>query len=194
VPNEPIVMNRLTAPLVVRGVFTSDGPRNMVIVAGSSDYVYALEAESGQLLWQLDVGGEEKRPGVSTWLCPFALNATPVIDGTKSRLFVLSSDGRLHTADLADGHESVPPTAFVPPFSKMWSLNYSAGVLSTSISQDSSPTLLLCFLRRLSTRKGGQKHRLQRVHPHPDKESARSSDCSSRHRSRSAASLVSGVS
>jgi hypothetical protein len=78
---------------------------------------------------------------VSTWLCPFALNATPVIDSTRSRLFVVSSDGRLHTVGLGDGHELIPPTAFVPPFSKMWSLNYSAGVLSTSISQDCNRAL-----------------------------------------------------
>jgi hypothetical protein len=50
VPNEPIVMNGLTAPLVVRGVSTPNGLRNIVIVAGSSDYVYALDAESGKLI------------------------------------------------------------------------------------------------------------------------------------------------
>jgi outer membrane protein assembly factor BamB len=136
VPNEPLAMNGLTAPLVVRAIHTQGGERNLAIVAGSSDHVFALDAETGKLVWQTDVVGEEKPPGASTWLCPFALNATPVIDVRNSRLFVVSSDGRLHSVALADGHLLAPPTTFVPPFSKMWSLNYSDGVLYTSLSQD----------------------------------------------------------
>jgi outer membrane protein assembly factor BamB len=135
-PNEPRALNGLTAPLVITGVHTQEGERNVVIVAGSSDDVYGLDAESGKLIWQREVGGEEKPPSASTWLCPAALNATPVVDAANARLFVVSSDGRLHTLALGDGHSLIAPAAFVPPFSKMWSLNYDAGFLYTSISQD----------------------------------------------------------
>ena len=58
-----------------------------------------------------------------------------VVDPEKSRLFVVATDGRLHTLDLSDGHAVIPPAQFVPAFSKMWSLNYVGGVLYTSISQ-----------------------------------------------------------
>lgn len=135
VPNEPLFLNGLTTPLVVRGVKTSGGEGNLVIVAGSSDHVFALNAETGDLAWKQDLAITEPRPQDGGWLCPYALNATPVIDTAKSRVFVVASDGRLHTLGLADGHVSIPPLQFVPAFSKMWSLNYVGGVLYTSISQ-----------------------------------------------------------
>lgn len=136
VPNEPLFLNGLTAPLVVRGVKTGDAQKNLVIVAGSSDHVFALDAETGELAWSRDLTLRQPRPQDGGWLCPYALNATPVIDPDKARVFVIGSDGRLNTLDLADGHPSIPPAQFVPAFSKMWSLNYSGGVLYASLSQD----------------------------------------------------------
>jgi outer membrane protein assembly factor BamB len=135
-PNQPLSMNGLTTPLVARGVATPSGPRNLVLVAGSSDHVFALDADSGELVWKVDAPPEMPRPSHGDWLCPNALNDTPVIDAGKARLFVITSDGRLLTLALADGRQLMPPARFVPPYSKMWSLNYSGGVLYTSISQD----------------------------------------------------------
>ena len=135
VPNEPLFLNGLTAPLVVRGVKTSSGLKNLVIVAGSSDHVFALDAETGELVWKRDFNLSQPRPQDGGWLCPYALNATPVVDADRARVFVIGSDGRLNTLALADGRPSIPPLQFVPAFSKMWSLNYSDGVLYTSISQ-----------------------------------------------------------
>src|SRR5690348_496305 len=136
VPNQPLSMNGLTAPLVVRGVATSSGAKNLVLLAGSSDHIYALDADSGELVWKVDALPEAPRPQGGDWLCPNALNATPVIDPARARLFAITSDGRLLTLALADGHQLMPPVRFVPAYSKMWSLNYSGGVLYTSISQD----------------------------------------------------------
>ncbi len=135
VPNEPLVLNGLTAPLIVRGVKMATGQKDLVIVAGSSDHIYAMDAETGDLVWKKDFSAIQPRPENPDWLCPYALNDTPVIDAARARVFVISSDGRLHTLALADGHPAMPPTQFVPAFSKMWSLNYSGGVLYTSISQ-----------------------------------------------------------
>jgi outer membrane protein assembly factor BamB len=135
VPNQPLSMNGLTAPLVVRGVKSAHGEKNLVIVAGSSDHVWALDAETGELAWKVDFNLREPRPKNGDWLCPNALNATPVIDPANSRVFVVSSDGVLHTLGLADGHNAQPPAQFVPAYSKMWSLNYAGGVVYSSISQ-----------------------------------------------------------
>jgi outer membrane protein assembly factor BamB/cytochrome c5 len=135
VPNEPLFLNGLMAPLVVRGVKTGSGLKNLVMVAGSSDHVFALDAETGELVWKRDFTLSQPRPQDGGWLCPYALNATPVVDLEKARVFVIGSDGRLNTLALADGQPSIPPLQFVPAFSKMWSLNYSGGVLYTSISQ-----------------------------------------------------------
>jgi outer membrane protein assembly factor BamB/mono/diheme cytochrome c family protein len=135
VPNEPLFLTGLSAPLLVRGVKIAGGEKNLVIVAGSSDHVFALDAETGELVWKQDLKITQPRPQDGGWLCPYSLNATPVIDPGKARVFVIASDGRLHTLDLADGHAAIPPAQFVPAFSKMWSLNYAGGVLYTSISQ-----------------------------------------------------------
>lgn len=134
-PNEPLFLTGLTAPLVVRGVKTSSGEKNLVIVAGSSDHVFALDAETGELVWKRDFTLSQPRPQDGGWLCPYGLNATPVIDPDKARVYVIGSDGRLNTLALSDGQPSIPPAQFVPAFSKMWSLNVSGGVLYTSISQ-----------------------------------------------------------
>lgn len=140
VPNQALSLNGLTAPLVVRGVATPSGPKNLLLVAGSSNSVFALDADSGELVWKMNAPAKARPPQGADWLCPNALNDTPVIDPAKARLFVITSDGRLLTLDLADGHQLMPPARFVPPYSKMWSLNYSGGVLYTSLSQDCANT------------------------------------------------------
>ena len=82
VPNEPLFLNGLTAPLVVRGVKMSAGEKNLVLVAGSSDHVFALDAETGEPVWRQDFTLSQPRPQDGGWLCPYALNATP---GDRSR-------------------------------------------------------------------------------------------------------------
>ncbi|MGH9615264.1 MAG: PQQ-binding-like beta-propeller repeat protein [Acidobacteriaceae bacterium] len=141
VPNKQLFLNGLTAPLVVRGVKSSDGTENIVIVAGSSDHIFALDAETGSLQWKRDFSANQPRPEGGDWLCPFALNDTPVIDSAGGRVFVIGSDGRLHTLALSDGHQVMLPAQFAPPYAKTWSLNYSDGVLYTSISQGCNRTM-----------------------------------------------------
>jgi outer membrane protein assembly factor BamB len=71
-------------------------------------------------------------------LCPFAVNATPVIDsgpGRTKTVYVIASDGKLHALDPYDGEDRFPPQPFVPAFSKNWSLNLVDGVLYTAIGQ-----------------------------------------------------------
>ncbi len=141
VPNEPLFLNGLTAPLVVRGVTTAAGTGNLVIVAGSSDHIFALDAETGALVWKSDFSANQARPEGGDWLCPYALNDTPVIDSARARLFVIARDGRLHTLALSNGQAAMPPTQFVPAYAKAWSLNYSGGVIYTSISQGCNHSL-----------------------------------------------------
>lgn len=136
VPNEPLYLNGLTAPVMMRSVNTAAGPKNLVIVAASSDHMFALDAETGELAWKADFPANQARPEGGGWLCPMALNDTPFIDPAQARVFVIASDGRLYTLALSDGHPLIPPTKFVPAYAKMWSLNYSGGVLYASLSQD----------------------------------------------------------
>jgi outer membrane protein assembly factor BamB len=50
-------------------------------------------------------------------------------------LYVLSSDGNLHSVNLANGEEFAPPVKFVPPNAKAYSLNLLNNVLYTTTSQ-----------------------------------------------------------
>src|SRR6266545_1248575 len=138
--NESKELNSLTAPIVVEQAFTPRGVKDVVIVAGASDNLYAVDADSGKLLWKKAFSIEGKAKQQPHWLCPNALNATPVIQkggrglGEKT-VHAISSDGRLHSLNAINGEDRQPPIQFVPPFSKNWSLNIVDGILYTTISQ-----------------------------------------------------------
>jgi len=134
--NIPMELTSLAAPIVVDQVKTGRGIKEFVIVAGSSDNLYAIDADSGKLVWQkkFDVTATPSRK--PNTLCPFALNATPVVqNGRPKTIYAISSDGRLHALSAVDGEDRFPAKPFVPPFSKNWSLNLVDGVLYTAISQ-----------------------------------------------------------
>src|SRR5476651_2444038 len=51
-PPTDIALSTLTAPVVVAGAVTSQGPRNMLLVLGADDTLFALDADSGKVAWQ----------------------------------------------------------------------------------------------------------------------------------------------
>lgn len=135
--NQPRELNSLTAPVNVEWVTTDKGMAEIVIVGGASDNLFALDADTGKLLWKKTFTIEGKPRGGSFWLCPNALNATPLIrkDGLAASVFTIASDGKLHVLNVIDGEDRTPPRQFVPPFSKNWSLNLVRNVLYTATSQ-----------------------------------------------------------
>src|SRR6186997_560756 len=50
--NQPRVMHSLFPPLIVERVNTPDGPKQLAITAGSSDNIYAIDVESGEVIWK----------------------------------------------------------------------------------------------------------------------------------------------
>jgi outer membrane protein assembly factor BamB len=135
--NQPRELNSLTAPVAADWVATQSGMKEIVVVGGASDNLFALDAENGKVLWKKTFTAEGAARETPTWLCPSALNATPLIDknGLDPRVYVVSSDGKLHVLDIHDGEDKILPTQFVPPFSKNWSLGLSGRVLYTTTSQ-----------------------------------------------------------
>lgn len=133
--NQPKSLNALTAPVVADHVNTSAGARSVVYVGGSSDSIFALDAGTGKILWtrpgKLQVS--PKNPGM--WLCPNNLNATPTIDERHNVIYAITADGNLYGLDLGTGAIKFGPVQFVPPYSKNWSLNFSNGIVYTTISQ-----------------------------------------------------------
>lgn len=136
VENTARELTALTTPIVVGGVPTTKGFHDYLIVAGSSDVVFAIEADEGKIVWQrkLEVEGTPKVPN-GGWLCPNALNATPTVDKRAKQVYVLASDGRLHTLNLLTGKDEKPAIRFIPPYGKTWSLNLHEGVLYTTVGQ-----------------------------------------------------------
>jgi outer membrane protein assembly factor BamB len=128
-------LNSLTAPVIHSQVITPRGFKEVVLIAGASDKVFAIDADTGKLLWQKSMtveGTPKQRPH---WLCPNALNATPVIDRRSRTVYVASSDGKLHAFNLVNGEDRMPPVQFFPAFAKPWSLNLVDDVLYTTTSQ-----------------------------------------------------------
>src|SRR4051794_19546254 len=104
-------LNSLTAPLVVEKLVTPRGFKDAVIVAGASDIVFAVDTDNGKLLWQKKFTVAPSKQAAQGFLCPNALNATPVVDNQmmKGTVYVLASDGTLHFLNDVDGADRVPP-------------------------------------------------------------------------------------
>jgi hypothetical protein len=130
-PNTPHVLAGLTPAVIV-----TRGDRQLVIVGGSDNHIFALDADTGERVWQADFTTDAKPSAPDDWLCPNGLTATPVIDKARSRAFAVASDGRLYALSLDDGRVLLSGVHFLPPFSKMSSLTYIDGVLYSTTSQD----------------------------------------------------------
>ena len=133
--NLPLALNALTAPVVARDVVTPSGIKTIVYVAGSSNHLFAIDTSTGKLIWQRTFQSYVNAKAESFYLCPNAVNATPVIDRRQNMIFALAYDGRLFGLDLGTGSIRFGPYQFVPPFAKAWSLNLNNGFLYTTTSQ-----------------------------------------------------------
>jgi outer membrane protein assembly factor BamB len=106
-------------PLYVSGLTLQGSAHNVLYAATENDSVYAFDADSGSVLWQVSLlaGGETPSDPVNcSQIVPqIGITATPVIDrsaGANGTLFVVamskSASGylqRLHALDLASGAE-----------------------------------------------------------------------------------------
>ena len=140
--NVPKELNALTVPIVIEPVYTAHGAENYVIVGGSSDNLYAVDAETGKMVWQKHFSNEAPPPtgfmNEGYYFCPNALNDTPVIGSrwpAGATVYVISIDGKLHALNVVTGEDRFPPKQFVPAYSKNWSLNLVGDVIYTSTSQ-----------------------------------------------------------
>jgi outer membrane protein assembly factor BamB len=134
-PSPVNLHSTITDPLVVNGVSTNRGTKDLVIVASADDSVYAIDAATGTVVWRRDFPNRLKPPLPATGSCPNNLNAAPVIDKTAGLLYVLTNDGKLRTLGLADGDDRVAPAQFTEPYSRNWSLNLANGYIYTSSSR-----------------------------------------------------------
>ncbi len=119
--NEPRQMHALFPPLIVGRVMTAAGPRQVAVVAGVSDNIYAIDVANGRLLWKHHFDTTFSPPPGVTFgtLCPGGITATPVIGPGKTPgsyiVYAAAWDGRLHQLDVATGKAVAPSELFMPP-------------------------------------------------------------------------------
>jgi len=126
-----IALSTMTAPIVVEGVNTPQGRKSLIIVVGSDDQVYTMDADTGAMVWQKSFPNTLKPKMTATWLCPNTQNATPVVDKEKGIVYVNTSDGKLRGLDVASGQDRMPPIDFTEPHARNWSLNLIDNVVYT---------------------------------------------------------------
>jgi outer membrane protein assembly factor BamB len=141
VDNQPQEMHSLFPALIVEKIPTSTGSKQIAIVAGSSDNLYAIDVDAGKLLWKrhFEYPTPERRGRPGDPLCPPGLTATPTIapaDASGARnVYVLAGDGKLHTLNVANGEEVATPFQFGYPNGKHYSLNLWNDTLFTTTAQ-----------------------------------------------------------
>jgi outer membrane protein assembly factor BamB len=133
VPTDKYVLSTMTAPVLVAGVATPSGPKDMLFILGANNVIFALDANSGQVMWQKSFPNPGTPLKPRDWLCPNTPNDTPTIDKARGVVFFITGDGILRGLNLADGAERLTPVPMVAPFTRAWSLNLIDNVLySTS--------------------------------------------------------------
>ncbi len=139
--NVPHEMHSLFPPLIADGVNTGQGPRQIAIEAGIADNIYALDVETGKLLWkkhfEYPPPPRSGRPGDP--LCPTGQTATPVLSPPSSSgsrtVYALAGDGKIHSLNVANGEDVTPPFQFGYPNGKSYSLNLVNDIIFTTTSQ-----------------------------------------------------------
>jgi len=152
--NVPRQMHALFPPLVAGRADTSTGPKQIAVVAGVSNNLYAIDADTGTLLWKrhFDRGFTPPFDGRPPWtLCPGGMTATPVMAPGSSPgtyvVYAVTWDGKLHTLDVATGDELAAPAKFMPPNGKPYALNLWRGVVYAGTSEEcgDNPDRLYAF-------------------------------------------------
>ncbi|MGH9628739.1 MAG: PQQ-binding-like beta-propeller repeat protein [Bryobacteraceae bacterium] len=160
--NEPRQMHSLLEPLVIGRVNTSSGPKQLVIQAGVSDNVYAIDVDEGKVLWKKHFESTYKQPPDSrrpSVLCPGGMTANVTIGPGdapgKYIIYAASWDGRLHQLNAADGEYITPPTKFMPPNGKPYALSLFKNVIYTHSAQGCGGNPNMVYAYDLATNKVG---------------------------------------
>jgi outer membrane protein assembly factor BamB len=160
--NEPRQMHALLPVLIAGRVNTPSGAKEIVLETGVSDNLYALDAETGNVLWKKHFTSSYTPPatgGRGNILCPGGITATPVIgpagaDG-KYTVYAVSWDGLLHQLNLADGEEIAQPSKFMPPNGKPYALNLFNNIVYTHTAQGCGGNPNVAYTYDLATKKVG---------------------------------------
>jgi outer membrane protein assembly factor BamB len=131
-PPTAVALSTLSPPVLAAAVSTAQGVKNLLYLLGADDTLFALDADTGKVMWQHTYPNPLKPERAATWLCSNTANGAPAIDKRNGVIYFLTSDGKLRSASLADGTERMPPTDMVAPFARAWGLNIIDDVVYTT--------------------------------------------------------------
>jgi PQQ-like domain len=161
VSNKTMGMQSFREPLIISGIKTADGVKNLAIMVGASNDVFVVDSDTGAIVWQKKLKWESDKPQEAGegrgFICTNAQSATPVVTpaGAASRyLYVLASDGYLHTMDPATGSENEQPIQVLPlPYGKPYGLNLVNNVIYTVTGQGCAGNPNALYAVNLANRK-----------------------------------------
>ena len=131
-PPTDVAMATLTSPVVMEGADTPQGKKNLLFTIGADSSLFAIDANSGKILWQKAYPNSEKPQRAANVNCSNTEQATPTIDKARGIVFFNTGDGMLHGLAAGTGDEKLAPIAMVAPFSRNWSLNFIDNVVYTA--------------------------------------------------------------
>jgi outer membrane protein assembly factor BamB len=89
-------------PVLAAGVIVDGLPKDLVYIGSEHGDLYALDATSGSVVWQRNLGSQitgcPDMPGNT-----FGVSGSPFLDRTNGRMFVVGGDGNMYALDLATG-------------------------------------------------------------------------------------------
>lgn len=160
--NEPRQMHSLLPPLVIGSVNTSNGQKQLVIQAGVSDNVYAIDVATGQQIWKrhFDSSYQDSATGRGpSVLCPGGMTANVTIGPGKEAgsyvIYAASWDGRLWRLNAADGKDVAPPAKFMPANGKPYALSLQNEVVWVHTAQGCGGNPNMVYAYDLKTDKVG---------------------------------------
>jgi outer membrane protein assembly factor BamB len=136
----------LTTPMILGPIITHRGIKELVIVAGASDNLYAVDSDLGTVFWTRHI--ETSAPPAASG-CSAGLTASPVIGplppGVTVKpnaewtppvrpIYVVASDGKIHGIRPSTGLDGQPALDLLPPHAKASPLTLVGNILYTSTS------------------------------------------------------------
>jgi outer membrane protein assembly factor BamB len=135
------VDGKVTAqPLYAKGVQVAGAAHDVVVASTSNNSVYAIDANTGSVLWQRNLGAESDNCAIPGG---FGVTGAPVVDRLHGRVYAVADDGSLHSLSLSDGSDAAPPLALVanPATNKVWGgLNLIGSTLYVASASDGCDT------------------------------------------------------
>ena len=160
--NQTRAMHSLLPPLVIGRVTTKTGPKQVVIQAGVSDNLFAIDVATGELLWHRKFDSTfSDQPGGRgpSVLCPGGMTANSTIGPGKNPgdyiIYAASWDGRLRTLNAADGTDLVEPRKFMPANGKPYAMSLRENVIYTHSAQGCGGNPNMAYTYDLATNKVG---------------------------------------